>query len=247
MAMRTPAVPNRMDRRILILYRFAPDLAERILRPSYQPRKLSGCVLGGIALVRCVGVHSRLLPARIIACENALHFINGVRIEQQRAETGVLVMRYDTSSRLHAWMGGERRWHCRHHHARFCVVESPDAIDICCDSDDLQVHVAMKARVARSICRQSVFRSTDQVLHQLQHELRCLGLTRRDTGNLSSSRPTRRSQLIPLSVERLESSIFSDAQQFPSGSVEFDSAFWLRDDELVWSDEEAICCDVATA
>ena len=245
--MRTPAVPNRMDRRILILYRFAPELAERVLLPGYQPRKLKGFALGGIALLRCAGVHSPLLPARIVACENALHFVNGLRVVQHRAEAGVMVMRYDTSSRLHAWIGGERRWHCRHHHARFRVVESAESIDIRCDSDDHQMHVAMKARVDRNMCRQSVFRSTDQVLHLLQNELRSLGLTRRDPGGLSSSRPIRTAQLIPLSVERLESSVFGDARKFPSGSVEFDSAYWLRDDELVWGDEGAICCDIATA
>ncbi len=245
--MQRPVAAHHLDRRILILYRFAPELAEQMLLPGYQPRKLRGFALGGIALVRCASLRSALLPARITACENALHFVNGLRMEQQRAETGVLVMRYDTSSRLHAWIGGERRWHCRHHHARFRVSESAESIDIRCDSDDRQVHLAMKAHLDRQICRQSVFRSTDQVLHLLRNELRCLGLVHRDSDDAASARTRGQPHLIPLSVEQLESSVFGDREKFPSGAVEFDSAYWLRDDELVWSDHGAICCDAATA
>lgn len=241
------AVPARIDRRILILYRIAPEHAERMMVPGHQPRKLKGYSLGGIALVRCARVHSPLLPARMMACENALHFVCGLRIVQQRAEASALVMRYDTSSRLHAWIGGERRWHCRHHHARFEVQESPEMIDIECDSDDRRSHVAIQAHLDRKICRQSVFHSTDQVLHLLQSELRSLGLTRCDGSGSSRRRSIRQSQLIPLRVDRLESSLFEDQQRFPAGSVQFDSAYWLRDDELVWSDDGTLRCDVATA
>ena len=31
------------------------------------------------------------------------------------------------------------------------------------------------------------------------------------------------------------------------GLVEFDSAYWVRDDEFAWAAEGTLCCDVATA
>ena len=188
LAMRMPAVHDRQGRRILILYRFSPELAESCLRPGYEPRQLKGYALGGIALVRRHGVRSPLIPARIISSENALHFVDAVQTVRQRAEASAMIMRHDTSSRLHAWIGGRGRWQCPHYHARFRVVESPESIDICGDSDDRQMHVAVKARLTRGMRRESMFRSTDQVLRLLQNELRSLGLIHRDRGGSADPR-----------------------------------------------------------
>ncbi len=247
LAMRMPAVHDRQGRRILILYRFSPELAGSCLRPGYEARQFKGYALGGIALVRRHGVRSPLIPARIISSENALHFVDAVQTVRQRAEARAMIMRHDTSSRLHAWIGGRGRWQCPHYHARFRVVESPESIDICGDSDDRQMHVAVQARLTRGMRRESMFRSTDQVLRLLQNELRGLGLIHRDRGGSAEPRLALRCEVIPLRVDRLESSFFGDSTWFPRGTVEFDSAYWLRDVELVWSDARAACCDVATA
>ena len=94
---------------------------------------------------------------------------------------------------------------------------------------------------------QSMFLSKDQVLEMLQDDLRATGLIpKRRRGN-ANGRSICQSQLIPLHVTQLQSSVFADPQRFPDDAAQFDSAYWLREDEVVWSEQGTVCCDIATA
>ena len=79
----------------------------------------------------------------------------------------------------------------------------------------------------------------------LQDDLRCVRLVPRKRRR--NTAPRFLCRLIPLHVSHLESSVFADPQWFLDGAAEFDSAYWLRDEEVVWSKQASICCDIATA
>ena len=236
-----------IDRRILILFRILPQVLEGVLPGDVRPREIRGCVLGGIALSRRRGVRTSLLPVRLTTSHNAVHFLLVDPPGTTQRHGGTLVTRCDTSSRLQAWIGGHGIQRSKQHHARFRVSESKDSIELVSDSDDHAMHLAFKARIDRSIPRTSFFRSSQQAYELLRESLVALGLTPREVEVMGEPRAIRRSRLHPLIMERLESSVFSDARFTSAEAVQFDSAFWLRDDEFAWSGQGALCCDVATA
>lgn len=231
----------------MAFYRVVPDRVNIGLPPGFQLRAINGYGIGGIVLVQRAAVRSSLLPARLTTCGTALHFIDAVGVEQKHVGTGSLIIRHDTSSRLNAWLRRSWPWHRRSHHACFRIVESAESITVQCDSDDHVVHVSLSAQPQRNLSQRSVFRSKDQLLQILQNDLRCVRLTRCRQRRPPAGRAICRSQLIPLSVRHIESSVFKNPQWFPDGAAEFDSAYWLRDDELVWNEQRAVCCDIATA
>ena len=244
-AMREEPVPRNRDCRIVAFYRVVPGLLNIGFPPGFELRAINGYGIGGIVLVQRPAVRSSLIPARLVTFESALHFIDVMQIRQQHTRTGSLIIRHDTSSRLNTWL--HRPWRRCSHHACFRITETPDSIAVECDSDDQVVHVAIKARPERRLSRRSVFQSKDQLLQILHDDLKFVRLTRDRQRRGGSERIICRSQLMPLKVQHIESSVFGDPRWFREGAAEFDSAYQLRDDELVWNEHAAVCCDVATA
>lgn len=230
-----------------MLYRVQPERTAIALPDGLQLRALdNGFAVGGIALVRRSPVSSSLLPLRLVTSKNVLHFLSVERMRRDHLQTGAIVMRYDTSSRWNAWVGRGWHWGRRHHHARVEICDSTESIRVRCDSDDHAMHLAFCARPRRDASRASVFQAKDRLLQMLQHDLRGV-LPLRNRGSRTAGRRLCQSQLIPLRIEQLESSLFDDADHFADGAAEFDSAYWLRDDEVVWSGSGSLCCDIATA
>jgi hypothetical protein len=85
----------------------------------------------------------------------------------------------------------------------------------------------------------SIFRSADQARLCLWESAKTLGLV---TGASPSQ-----VRFQPLKARLVESSVFERMDREAAGRVEFDSAYWLRDDELAWAGEGTLCCDAATA
>ncbi|MGM0487609.1 MAG: hypothetical protein ACQESR_12730 [Planctomycetota bacterium] len=219
----------------------------KIKFPSgFQLRVINGYGIGGIVLRQRRVVRSPLVPARLATSQTALHFLNAVQIRKQRVKTGVLVLRYDTSSRLNAWI--RRRSRRNYHHAHFEIADSAESIRVRCVSDDQVMRLKMTAVPRRTLSPRSIFHSKDQLREVLQEDLRSFRLTRPARRRRGLTTPTIcRSQVVPLQVTEIESSVFRDPERLLGGAAEFDSAYWLREEEVVWSEQMAVCCDIATA
>lgn len=229
-----------VDRRILILYRVSAAVWEQLL-PAREPQGGSDPALAGIAFRRRT-VRSRLLPARLGTSHCATHFVrlcNGLR---PSAVPGVWALRHDSSSRWQVWRAAPGTGH----HARFQVVDQSDSLELVGQSDDRQMHLMLKARVARELPAASIFRSVPQVAHCLTNDLAGLGLVTPADGR-EPAHVWRRLRLEPLDVIRLESSFFDCWRRSTPGSIEYDSAFLLREDQLAWSQEGTFCCHMVPA
>jgi len=212
-----------------------------------QPREIKGCGVAGIGLARRRGVPSVWLPDRFSTFHQAVHFVLAMRTGPDRSHSGVVITRSDTSSRLQVWMAEHGLMRQRQQHARFRVAETREAIECVGESDDHRMRLALKGRVVRWLPRHSLFASVAQALDLLRQDLEDLGLTVPDAPLGGGRRGTRRCRLQPLALERLESSWFGDSPLATGGALQLDSGFWIRDEELVWSQHAAFCCDVATA
>jgi hypothetical protein len=132
------------------------------------------------------------------------------------------------------------------HHARFSVDAADGQLRVRGDSLDHRMHLHFRAHVTSRAQRRSVFRSEEQVRQIIHQDLPQLEFP---PGKPPTGRPSFhwRSRIIPLAVHELKSSIFEDSWIFPRGVSEFDSAYWLRQEELVWNDAGLVTCDVAPA
>lgn len=241
--MRVPTVRGVIDRRILVNYRVRPDVLARLLPAPFQPELLGDWGVAGICLIRLRGIRPHFLPPVFgVGSENAAHRI---AVHWQRGghrEEGVYVTRRDSSSRFNTFVGG-RLFPGVHHHARFSVKEREDFYSVRVDSNDRQVHVAVEGRPARHLPATSIFGSVRRASDFFQRG--SVGYSAaRVAGEFDGLKlETRGWQVVPLEVERLESSFFEDRFRFPAGSVEFDCALLMLAVEHQWSEQPMLCCE----
>ncbi len=240
MAMPRLSRTELVDRRILILYRVSADALGQLCPAAARPRS-SCCAVAGIVFRRRT-VRAWLVPARCGTSQCATHFMR--LPDDLRADVcpGIIPLRHDSSSRWQTWgaaSGGR-------HHARFQVVDRLDSLELVGDSDDRQMHLALKARVARELPGGSMFRSVSQVAGYLAADLARLGLVTA-ARSVGSGDVWRHLRLEPLDVMQLESSFFDRWRQSHPEWVEHDSAFLLREEQLGWSQEGTFCCHMVPA
>ncbi len=234
MPFKLPVIRGVIDRRILVNYRVDPEVLARLLPSPFRPQLVNGMAMAGICLIRLRNVRPQGLPAWMgIASENAAHRMAVEWDDGGVPRQGVYVRRRDTSHWLNALAGG-RLFPGRHCRAKFRVEETPDRFHVGLKSLDQETRMEVRAARAASLPRESVFASLEEASQFFQAgslgysptldwrrfqglELRCLSW-----------------KMEPLAVESVQSSFFDDGSLFPRGSIEFDSAFLMRNIEHQW-------------
>lgn len=240
--MRIPIISGVIDRRILANYHVDPDVMARILPSPFRPKLVRGLALGGICLIRLKQVRPRFFPSIFgFGSENAAHRIAVEWETDGKMYEGVYIPRRDTSSRFNTLVGGTI-FPGIHHHAKFEVEESADHLSIAMHSDDglAQLHVA--GTVAVQLPPTSVFGSVAAASNFF--ELGSVGYSAtRSEGRFDGLElRCKHWTVLPLEIERMESSFFENRSQFPVGSVEFDCALMMRNIQHEWHSREDLCC-----
>jgi hypothetical protein len=229
-----PAVAGTIERRMLVNFRCRPDTLDRILPPPFRPKLVNGWAMAGICLIRLGGIRPAFFPAiGGLKSENAAHRIavdwqdNGATCE------GVFIPRRDTSAILNQVIGG-KLFPGVHHGAKFCVSESEDRFELEMRSDDGVTFVGIKAHVAEQLPAGSVFGSVAEASDFFRAG--ALGWSPRTDTNEFDGLELHCNQwrMEPLVLERVRSSFFEKSEIFPAGSVEFDSAFLMRNIAHEW-------------
>ena len=231
-----------LGQRLLLVFRAEPASLAPWLSDDFQLRPFLGLGIAGIWIERQERV-SRLLPARLAATQSVVHHLYVTSKQApHRDRAGVLIVRRDTSSRWKSWstVGPEL---VRRHHARFRIRRGRESIDLVVDSDDRVMHVALAAQLSKELPACSAFRSIADATAFLQPGSSFLEAVE---GTPKSEAPqSAKWRLQPLSVQRVESSLFGSHPS--TGPLQFDSAFALRSIEWSWQQEPAFCGDAATA
>jgi len=123
-------VRGTIRRRILVNYRVAPDVIERLLPIGFEPRLVGGYAMAGVCLIRLEGQRPSWLPRAVgMSSENVAHRIAVMRRETGTEQESVYIPRRDSASRLQHWLGG-RAFPGELGSARFAVQDSCDSIAI---------------------------------------------------------------------------------------------------------------------
>jgi hypothetical protein len=241
--MQFPAMRGIIDRRILANFRIDPEVLAHVLPSPFRPKLVNGMGIAGICLIRLKQIRRRFVPAFMgISSENAAHRFAVEWDQNGETKEGVYIPRRDTSSRLNTLVGG-RLFPGVHHHARFQVHEHDDQYSVVLDSDDDDTHVAVEGRVASELPVDSVFGSIRGASDFF--ECGSLGYSATHTAGEYDGLElhTFNWQVLPLSVERVESSFFEDRKLFPVGSIEFDCALLMRNIKHEWHGRPSLCAE----
>jgi hypothetical protein len=229
-----------IDRRILTNFRVDPGVLARIVPPPFRPKQVNGFGMAGICLIRLKHIRPRGLPGFVgVSSENAAHRIAVEWDDAGQRREGVYIPRRDTSSWLNAVAGG-RVFPGVHNHARFRVTEGDDRYRVELDSDDGKTHLLVEGRVADALPAGSAFRSLEEASAFFQAGSLGYSVTPRPGHFDGLELCSYEWHVVPLTVERVESSFFSDRGLFPEGSVTFDSALLMRGIEHEWRQREPL-------
>jgi len=206
-----------------------------LLPPKFRPKLHSGSAIAGICLIRLEHIRPMGLPAFLgLNSENAAHRIAVVwEDENAGPQEGVFIPRRDTSSLLNQVAGG-RLFPGEHKRAEFKVQSGGDKIDFHLQSDDGEVVVELRAKVARELPGSSKFGSMENASSFFEPGSLGYSVTS-EKGRLDGVRlKTKTWKVEPLEVEHVFSSYFADEKVFPKGSAVFDCALLMRNIEHEW-------------
>ena len=222
-------------RRILVNFRAAPDVIQKVLPQPFHPKLLGDWAMAGICLIRLERIRPAFVPIPIgLSSENAAHRI-AVRWtdEEGRPREGVYIPRRDSGSRINHWVGG-RLFPGEHHLADFDVREHDGRVDFSMRSRDGKILVFLKGQSDRELPETSRFASLEEASGFF--EKGALGYSETEAGDRLDGLylVTKRWRIDPLKVDHAHSSYFENRDLFPQGSVEFDCALLMRDIEHEW-------------
>ncbi|MDB6140318.1 MAG: hypothetical protein JWO94_3390 [Verrucomicrobiaceae bacterium] len=235
--MRLPTITGTIKRRLLVNFRVAPAVIQRLLPAPFQPKLHKGHAIAGICLIRLEGIRPAGLglPAWLgISSENAAHRIAVEWTDEEgMAREGVFIPRRDTGALLNHLAGG-RIFPGEHHHAKFTVTDDGVSFDLAMESRDRMVSVHVKGRAAKELPASSCFGSLKVASAFFEGGSLGYSVTRDKRRLDGLSLETNSWQVTPLAIEAAESSYFTDQSLFPAGSVVFDHALVMRDIAHEW-------------
>src|SRR4051812_41967984 len=93
-----PSLRGIVRRRVLVNFRVAPDVVQRLLPARFQPRLVDGWAMAGVCPIRLEQLRPHGFPAALgLASENAAHRIAVTwRDERGELQNGVYIPRRDT-------------------------------------------------------------------------------------------------------------------------------------------------------
>jgi hypothetical protein len=223
-----------VERRLLVNYRVAPEVAARLLPAPLRPQEVGGWAVAGICLIRLGRLRPEWMPGWSgMRSENAAHRIAVEWDGPQGRETGVYIPRRDSASILNVLAGGHL-FPGEHHGARFDIRESAQDLHVAFTSTDGKTRVAVDVRTAQHLQGSILFADLQEAS----------AFFRRGAVGFSATRNGRRLDALelrtdcwrvePLEVRTVHSSFFDDRLQFPPGSAKLDCALLMRNVPVTW-------------
>jgi hypothetical protein len=237
-----PAISGVIDRRILVNFHVDPDAMQKALPAPFRPKVVHGHAIGGICLIRLKDIRPAAVPLPCgLNSENAAHRIAVEWDVDGEVREGVYIPRRDTDSRLNALVGG-RLFPGVHHHAAFECSEGEDRYSISMQSDDGVAQIRVVGEITDSLPPESVFPTLAEASSFF--EAGSLGYSdAHAAGEFDGLElDCQNWKVKALSVTDVHSSYFSEASEFPPGSVEFDCALLMHDIKHEWHSRESLCC-----
>jgi Uncharacterized conserved protein (COG2071) len=224
-----------IERRLLVNYRIDPQYVAALLPCDFRPQLVGGHAVGGVCFIRLGGARPARLPrAAGMTSENVAHRFAVEWDDAQGSHAGVYVPRRETSSRITA-TAGRHLFPGAYHHARFRVAEQKDRIRIDVRSEDGQVALSAEATPALTLTSELFPAIADAIDFFRQGTCGFSPATaahrRMDSVRLHAASWAAK----PMTMSRMQSSLFDDATLFPDGACTLDSALLMTNITARWT------------
>jgi hypothetical protein len=223
----------RIERRLLVNYRISPQRVAALLPEPFRPQVVSGHAVGGVCFIRIGQLRTAKAPKMLgLTTENVAHRFAVEWDDADGTHAGVYIPRRDTDSWMTSVAGG-RAFPGSHHLARFDVDEPRDDVNIKVSSRDGQVRLGVDSVPANRFQSQ-IFESFDELVSFFRRAP--VGFSRSMDGRCVEGVRLKSAswEARPMRIERMESSLFDNAELFPTGTCTLDSALVMRDLPVRW-------------
>ena len=232
--MKIPTLQGVIKRRILVNYRAAPNVIQKILPKGFRPKLHNGKAIAGICLIRLEHIRPKFAPEFVgINSENAAHRIAVLWEENGETREGVFIPRRDTNSFLTATVGGAL-FPGEQNKADFTVEDIKNEIDFAMQSRDKAVSVELKGKISENLPDDSIFSSLAEASEFFETGSLGYSVTK-DAQHLDGIvLQTKEWKVDALELNFVHSSYYADKSIFPKGSIEFDHALIMQNIVHEW-------------
>ncbi|MFJ3637766.1 DUF2071 domain-containing protein [Streptomyces sp. NPDC090112] len=232
--MRQPRLSSVVERRLLVNYRVAPDVAERLLPAPLRPQLVHGHAVAGLCLLRLGSVRPTWTPKPLgLQSENAAHRIAVEWDGPDGLETGVYIPRRDTASRINAWAGG-RLFPGEHGRADFEVHETPGQMRVALATRDGDTRVDVTVELSGELRGSALFADLAEASRFFRSGAKGFSPTSSGRHLEGMELQTDAWHMEAGRIRSAESSFFDDPERFPPGSATLDCALVMRDIPVSW-------------
>jgi Uncharacterized conserved protein (COG2071) len=222
------SIHGTIDRRILLNYRVAPDVLQRVLPKPFRPKLYAGAGIAGVCMIRFAALRPRHVPAWLgLGSENAAHRIAVEWVADGVPHEGVYIPQRNTNSVFNRVLGG-RVFPGIFAGARFESSDSDDAVGLRIIAADGTPDVSFRGRLALHLAPSSVFPSLNAAATFFSLGATGYSATHSPNHYHGMELHSLNWTVTPLLVEEHFSRYFADRTRFPNGSVELDCALLMR-------------------
>ena len=229
-----------IDRRILVNYRIDPYYLKKTLPHPFKPRLVNGYGLGGICLIRFKKMRPTWLPSVMgTSSENGTHRFCVEWKKNGRLYSGVYVKKRFTNSRLHEF-GGEKIFPGKLVFSDFKVSEKNGCYSVSFKSKGGE-YAYVEAYETDQFSTNSLFKNIKEASKDFKKDQIGYSPDRQKNQFKGVKLNTDKWVVSPLALKGCKSSLFSDPDIFPEGSVEVDHVLLMKNIKHSWENVGAIC------
>lgn len=232
--MRPPQMSSVVERRLLVNYRVAPEVAASLVPSPLRPQLIGGWAVAGICLIRLGQFRPSRLPGWVgLRSENAAHRIAVEWDGPQGPSTGVYISRRDSGSAINVLAGG-RLFPGEHSSARFDVRETAEDLHVAFVSRDETMSVSVDVRTVEQFQGSELFADLAQASEFFRNGSAGFSATRGGLCLDGLELRTDSWRVEPVDVRSVRSTVFDDRDRFPPGSATLDCALLMREVPVTW-------------
>ncbi len=229
-----------IDRRILVNYRIDPHYLKKILPSPFKPRLINGYGLGGICLIRFEKMRPTWLPSIVgTSSENGTHRFCVEWKKNGKLYNGVYVKKRFTNSRLHEF-GGEKIFPGRLVFSDFKASEEKGHYSISFKSKNGE-YAYVEAYETHQFPINSLFKTIEEASEDFRKDQIGYSPHKQKNQFKGVKLNTDNWEVSPLCLKNCKSSLFSNLDIFPTGSVEVDHVLLMKNIKHSWENVGAIC------
>jgi Uncharacterized conserved protein (COG2071) len=231
-----PTMAATVERRLLINYRVAPDVAASMLPAPFRPRLAAGAAVAGICLIRLGDLRPAGLPAAAgLRTENSAYRI-AVEWDTPTggtSHTAVYIPARHTASRLTAALGG-RLFPGVHQSARFLVEETEHDMHLAFAADNTHDTLDVTARLTDHWPGSALFTDLNHASQFLRDGATGYSTTRHPQRLDGVELRSATWHVRPAELTDITSSYFDNPRTFPPGTAQPDIALVMRTIPVTW-------------